>query len=147
MAAGQWLVHNKAMEKLLRATLDLDSHTFVARLYTSASDVHTLANNDASTATNELGTANGYTAGGTPVTLTVTETTGTSKVDFSTIQWTASGSGIVARYCAVVSTTATPDEILCSVVLDATPADVTAPSGTLFTVANPTGGAFTLARV
>lgn len=136
-----WVWHDLAKEKMLRAQIDYDADAFVCRLYTSASDISTTSNNNASTATNELGTANGYTAGGTSITCSVSQSGGSSSVSFTDATWNATGTGITARYAAIIDTTLTPDEIIAHCVLDSTPADVTAVSGKQFTVQFHSNGA------
>lgn len=58
---------------------------------------------------NELGTANGYTAGGTAATCTVTRTGATNlfEVDFGAVSWTASGT-LSAYHLAYIDDTGTP---------------------------------------
>jgi hypothetical protein len=141
-AAGAWELHDLAKQKMLTGLIDFDSDSFVCRLYTSASDIGTVANNDASTATNELGTANGYTAGGTAITCSVDETSGIVSVNFTDANWSASGAGITARFAAVIDTTLTPDEIVAHCLVDATPADATAAAGNQFIVQFHANGMF-----
>jgi hypothetical protein len=64
-------------------------------------------------ATNELTTANGYTAGGIAIgTKTVVYTAGTNTntfdMDDTTVTWTASGAGITFRYLVLWKDTGTP---------------------------------------
>jgi len=143
-AAGAWVTHNLVKQKMAQKLIDFDNDVFVVRLYTSASDINTVADSDASAATNELTTANGYTAGGYTVAGVVTESAGTTKIDFADATWSATGAGITARYAAIINTTLTPDEIIAHCELDATPADVTAPSGNQFLVQIHSNGAIQL---
>lgn len=141
-ASSAWEVHDLAKEKMAIGEIDFDADSFVVRLYTSASNVNETTRADASTATNELTTLDGYTAGGAAIACTVTEAGGIVDVDFADVQWSASGAGLTARYAAVIDTTTTPDEIVAHCVCDGTPADVTAPSGNLFKIQFHTNGLF-----
>ena len=136
-----WSFHDLAKKKMLIGDLDFDGDAFAVRLYSSGSDIGTDANNDASTATNELTTLDGYIAGGTTVNCTVNEAGGTVDIDFTDATWNASGSGLTARFAALIDTTLTPNEIVAHCTLDSTPADVTAAAGKQFTVQFHSSGA------
>ena len=57
---------------------------------------------------NELSTANGYTAGGGAMTITLANVTGTETITGSDVTWTASGGSIGPfRYAALYDTTPT----------------------------------------
>jgi len=141
MAATAWVVHDKAKEKALIGEVDYDSDTFVVRLYLSTSGITTTTVSDASSEdSDEVTNANGYTTGGEATTCTVTETAGTTKVDFTDAVWNATSSGITCRYAALVDTTLTPDEVIASCSLDTS--DVTASAGNQFTVQFHADGAF-----
>lgn len=144
MAASAWAVHDKAKQKFLNGGgLDLDTDALVLRLYTAASNIQTTSVSDATTATNELGTANGYTAGGQVITTpTVSEAAGVTTFDCDNAVWTAAGGSITARLAAIVDTTATPDEVICSCSLDAS--DVIATDTNTLTVAMNASGVFTV---
>lgn len=144
MAANAWVVHDRFKEYAGDGTIDVDNDTFVMRLYSSASNINTTSVGDATTATNELSTANGYTSGGQTVAATWVRSGGTVTFDTADAVWTASGGSITARYAAIVDTTTTPDEVVCHCLLDNTPADVTATSGNNFTVQNNASGVFTV---
>jgi len=133
-AASAWETHDLVKKKMAQKLLDFDNDAFVIRLYTSASDIDTIEDNDASAATNELTTLDGYTVGGASTTGSVSEVGGTTTLDFTDTSWNATGSGLTARFAAIIDTTLTPDEIIAHCVLDSTPADATAPSGNQFTV-------------
>lgn len=145
MAASPWLVHDKAIQKITQGLVDLDSNVLVVRLYSSASNVHTATVDDATTATNELGTASGYTAGGDLVIGTATESAGVTTIGLTDAVWDAAGGPITARYAALVDISTTPDTVVASTLLDTTPGDVTAADGSQFVVSNPSG-LFTAAR-
>lgn len=126
-------------------TIDLDTHTFKLLLtsssYTPNASTHTVK----ADVTNELSTANGYTAGGaTLTTVTWNRSGGTVTFDADNVVWTASGGSIVARYAVLYDDTAASDELVGYVLLDTTPADVTTTSGNTLTIAWNASGIFTL---
>lgn len=144
MAADAWVIHDRFKEYMADGTVDLDNDTFVMRLYSSASNIATTSVGDATTATNELSTANGYTSGGQTVAATWVRSSGTVTFDVADAVWAASGGSITARYAAIVDTTTTPDEVVAHTLLDNSPADVTATSGNNFTVQVNASGVFSL---
>ena len=85
---------------------------------------------------NELATANGYTSGGVALSgVTWTNSTVTATLAATNASWAASGGSITARY-AVIRSTATHNAhvqpLIAYILLDITPADVTATSGNNF---------------
>lgn len=145
MAADAWVIHDRFKEFMGDNTIDMDGDTFNLRLYTSASNIATTSVGDATTATNELGTANGYTAGGQVMTsVTWNRTTGTVTFDAADVVWNASGGAITARFAAIIDTTTTPDEVVAHSLLDNTPADVSAADGNPLTIQMNASGIFTL---
>ncbi len=99
--------------------------------------------------TNELSTANGYTNGGLTLTsVTWGQTSGTATFDAADATWTASGGSIVAR-TAVVRAIGTfngqVDPLVCRILLDNTPGDVTATAGNPLTLQWNASGIFALA--
>jgi hypothetical protein len=126
-------------------TIDLDGDTFKVMLVTDAytfSAAHTVKTD----ITNELSTANGYTAGGATLgTVTWGHSGGTATFDAANTVWTATDSGITARRAVIYSDTAASDQLVASVLLDTTPADVTATAGNTLTLAWHASGIFTLA--
>lgn len=141
MAAGAWTFTNTGRTSLLNGTFDIDTDTWKCALLTSASNIGAASTTFAGV-TGELTTANGYTAGGIAITLTLSGTT-TVTVDISTDPvWTATGGSITARYACIYEVAG---NVLCYCLLDSTPADVTATSGNTLTVAANASGVFTLA--
>jgi hypothetical protein len=129
-------------------TIDLDSNAFKVALtsstYTPSASAHTIY----SDLTNELSTANGYTAGGASLgSVTWTQATVTLTFDAADTVWTASGGSITARY-AVIYVNATVNTIVkplvCYILLDTTPADVTATDTNTLTLQWNASGIFTL---
>lgn len=130
MAAGTWTLPNGARQKLLDGTFDIDSDTWKVALFTSSSNLSGSTTTYAGV-TNEVANANGYTTGGISVSLVFSGTTSLT-VSFSTNPvWTASGGSITARYAALYEV---GGNVLAYVLLDSTPADVTATSGNTLTI-------------
>ena len=143
MAADAWVLHDTYKEYEGDGTVDVDNDTFVIRLYDSSSNVATTSIIDASTVTNELSTANGYTNGGQTVAVTWTQpSAGTVMFDCANAVWTASGGSITARLAAIVDTTTTPDTLVAHSLLDNSPADVTATDGNTLTLTIDANGVF-----
>jgi len=138
MPAGTWKIHDSYL-KYLGSTADQGSATFKIRLYTSASNVHTASVNGIASATNEI-SVGGYaekTLSGVEWTLTSTTSGATALWKATDVEWTASGSTIAARFAAIYNDSiASPvaDPIVASVLLDSTPADVSATSGQVLTI-------------
>lgn len=154
MAAGAWTMYNKAKEYIGDGTIDLDagdayfSVVLVTSSYTHAATHSTYA--DISGA--EVANGNGYTTGGDiSSTTTWTESSGTVTFDSADPSWTAAGGSIVARRAVLVHIAAgsgvpqSSDKLICSCLLDDTPADVTAVDGALFRVILSASGYFSVA--
>ncbi len=146
MAASITIYHS-FREYLGDGTIDLDSDSFKVTLHTSSytpSTAHTIYSN----LTNELSTANGYTNGGAALaSVTWNRSSGTVTFDAADTTWTASGGSIVARY-AVIRKDGTMGGIvsplIAYILLDTTPADVTATTGNPLTLAWNASGIFAL---
>lgn len=150
MAAGKWKLYEKAKLHLSDGTFDLDSNTFKLTLHSSSSNANTLSGSSVfADITNELSTANGYTAGGvTLASVTWTNSSGTMTFTCANpTAWTASGGSITARF-GVIRASGTlnslVDPILAVCLLDTTPADVTATTGNTFSFTINGSGVFTL---
>lgn len=140
MAAGTWVIPNGGRTNLLNGTFDIDSDTYKVALVASTSNISTSSTTFAGV-TNELSTANGYTAGGITVTMTLSGTTSVTATFASSPVWTASGGSIVARWAVLYEVSG---NVVAFVLLDSSPADVTATSGNTLTISNSTP-VFTLA--
>lgn len=120
-----------------RLTLHSSSYTFAATHSVFAD------------ATNELSTANGYTSSGIALSsVSWTQSSGTATFDAADVVWTASGGSIVARRAvlrAVGTFNSLVDPLVCSILLDTTPADVTTTTGNTLTIQWNASGIFTLA--
>ena len=144
MAAGKWKVYEQAKLDIANGLIDLDSHSFKINLYSSTSNCNTLSGTTAlASLTNQLATANGYTQSTKAVTITTANSSGTITVDETTNPtWTASGGSITARFAVIYDDTHASKQALCVMLLDATPADVTATTGNTFTITIDANGLF-----
>lgn len=141
MTATAWAFTNGGRTSLLDGTFDIDTDTWKMAIHLSTSNLGASSTTFAGV-TNEHAAANGYTAGGESVTLTLAGTT-TVTVDISTDPvWTASGGSITGRFADIYEVSG---NILCYSTMDDTPADVTATDGNTLTVAAHSSGVFTLA--
>jgi hypothetical protein len=148
MAAGKWKIYEVAKLYISDGTHDLDDNTnWRLALFLSTSNANTLslATPTYGNLTNEHANANGYTTGGLAITPTWTQASGTATFDSTDPQWTASGGSIVARF-GVIYRNATVNSVvkplLAVMLLDTTPADVTATTGNTFTVTMNASGIF-----
>lgn len=139
-AAGAWTFTNAGRTSLLNGTFDIDSDTWKMALFLSTSNIGAGSTTYAGL-TNEHANANGYTTGGTAITLSLSGTT-TVTVDSTDATWTASGGSIVARFAVIYEV---GGNVLCYCLLDSTPADVTVTDGNSLTVQIHASGVFTLA--
>lgn len=130
MAAGNWTFTNSARTKILTSQFDMDSDTWKCALFQSTSNISASSTTYAGV-TNEVATANGYTAGGITVTFTLSGTTSVTASFTSNPVWTASGGNITARYAVIYES---GGDVLCYCLLDTTPADVTATTGNTLTI-------------
>mgnify|MGYP001557932647 FL=1 len=140
MAAGNWTFTDGGRTSLLNGTFDIDTDSYKCALFLSTSNIGAASTTFAGV-TNEHAAANGYTAGGIAVVLTLAGTT-TVTVDVTTDPvWTASGGSITARFAVIYEVAG---NVLCYALLDSTPADVTATTGNTLTCAMNASGVFTL---
>lgn len=142
--AASLTFYNSFREYIADGTIDLDTHTFKVMLVASGytpSTAHTVK----ADVTNELSTANGYTAGGATLgSVAWGHSGGTATFDAADTVWTASGGSIVARYAVIYDDTAASDELVCYILLDTTPADVTTTAGNTLTLQWNGSGIFTI---
>ena len=98
---------NDFTEQLIRGVHDWDAHTFKIALTNTApnaADVSLLTGSSHP----PPAAANGYTAGGTATTITISETTGTTTVSGTQVVFTATAGGIGPfRYAILYNDTAT----------------------------------------
>lgn len=137
-APGPWTPYHGFKLRLVDGTLDLNSDTFkvalVASGYTPVVATHALL----ADVTNELATANGYTAGGaTAANPTATLSAGTVTFDTDNVSWTASGAGITARYAVLYASgtlNGSLNPLVAYMLLDSAPADVTVAASNTLTI-------------
>lgn len=149
MAVGRFKFYDKAIGNMANGTIDLDTDTFNIRLFSSASNANTLTAAEVlADLTNELGTANGYTAGGINLSsVTFTRSGNIWTMTSALVQWTAAGGSIVARLAAISkvgTANAKVNPLLCVALLDTTPADVTATDTNIFKITPHASGIFTM---
>ena len=151
MAAGKWKVYDFAKLYIGSAVFDLEDGTnWKAALFTSASNCNTLSVGTGvyGDLTDEVANGNGYATGGVDVvSITWTRSGGTITFDADAFGWTASGSGITARYCVIYKNTTVSGVVkplLCVCLLDTAPADVTVTAGNTLTITPAATGFFTL---
>jgi hypothetical protein len=94
-------------EQLIRGVHDWDAHTFKIAL-TNTAPTAGQASLDTTTNHPAPAAANGYTAGGTATTISVSETTGTTTVQGTQVVFTAAGGNLGPfRYAILYNDTAT----------------------------------------
>jgi hypothetical protein len=130
MTAGAWTPTNTTRAKILSGQFNWVSDSFKVALFLSTSNIGVSSTTYAGV-TNEVANANGYTTGGASVSFTITGTTSVS-VSFTTNpSWIASGSGLTARFAVIYEV---GGDVAFFVLLDSTPADVSAVSGNIFQI-------------
>jgi hypothetical protein len=137
-APSAWTFTNNTRTNILTGNT-ATGDTYKMALFQSTSNIGATSN-AYSALTNEVASANGYTTGGTSVTLSNTGTTSVT-VNCTDASWTASGGTIVARFAVVYEVSG---NVLCYCTLDSAPADVTVAAGNTLTISS-TSGLFTLA--
>lgn len=135
-------------EYVADGTIDLDTDTFKVTLHSSSYTPNAGTHTVYADLTNELSTASGYTNGGDALgSVQWNRSGGTVTFDAADTIWTASGGSITARY-AVIRKDGTANAIvsplICYILLDTTPADVTATAGNTLTLQWNGSGIFTL---
>jgi hypothetical protein len=125
MAAGNWIMFDAAKAKIGDGTFDMNSHTFKVQLHTNSYTPNRATQAVRADLTNELSTANGYTAGGLALSsLTFNQSGGTAAFDAADPAWTASGGNIGPfRIAVIYDDTAASDDLVCYCILDS--ADIT----------------------
>lgn len=135
-------------EYIADGTFDMNTDTFKVSLHSSTYTPNASTHTVFADATNELSTANGYTAGGATLgTVTWTRSGATVTFDAADTTWTASGGSIVARYAVIYKSgtaNARVNPLVAYVLLDTTPADVTTTTGNTLTLQWNASGIFTL---
>lgn len=131
LTAGTWTPVNGARVSILSAGIDFTAtSTYKVALVTSSSNISTSSTTWAGV-TNEVANANGYTTGGVAVTMTATGTSSVPVIFSVNPAWTAAGGSITARWAVLYKISG---NVIAFVLLDSSPADVTATSGNQITV-------------
>jgi hypothetical protein len=142
-------LYNSMKEYIADGTIDLDTDTFKVALVTSTYTPNFTTHTVYADLTNELTTANGYTSGGATLgSVTWNRSGGTVTFDAADTTWTASGGSITARRAILYKDTTTANGIvrplIAAILMDDTPADVTATAGNTLTLQWNASGIFTL---
>lgn len=96
-------------EQLVRGIHDWDAHTFKIM----ATNTAPVATNTVKADITEISAGNGYTAGGTATTITVSETGGTTTVQGTSVTFTASGGAMgTFRYYVLYNDTAASKNLI-----------------------------------
>lgn len=140
-AAGNWTFTNATRTDILNGTYDFDTDTFKVALFLSTSNLGSGTTTYAGV-TNEHSNANGYTTGGVAATMSLSGTTTVTVDNTVDPTWTASGGSIVARFAALYEVSG---RVVCYMLLDSTPADVTVTDGNQLTIQIHANGVFQLA--
>lgn len=146
MAAGKWKMFENAKLDLANGLIDWDTHVFKINLYLSTSNCNTLSGvTTLASLTNQVATANGYTQSTKVVTISTSQTGGVVTIDETTNPvWTASGGSITARFAVIYDDTHASKQAVAVMILDTTPADVTATDGNTLTINQNAAGLFTI---
>lgn len=138
MAAGALTFFQDAGKFLLNGTLDLDTNTLKVALFSSSLTPSVNTQNKLGDLTGQLSTANGYTSGGATLSsVTLSRSGAVTTLDAADVTWTASGGSITARYAVLYASgtlNGTVDPLIGYILLDSTPADVTATDGNTLTI-------------
>ena len=140
MAVGTWADVNSFIHRMGAGDIDVDTNALKIALCSSASNIDATVETYAALI-GELATANGYTNGGEALTTVAwSQTTGDEALTADDVVWTASGGAITARFAVVYDSTS--GYIIAFLLLDDTPADVSAPDGQTFTIDLSNNGVF-----
>jgi len=91
-------------DQLIRGVHDFDANTFKVALTNSAP----VATNTILSDITQIASGGGYTTGGATTTITVSETSGTTTVSGTEVQWTGSGGGMATfRYAVLYNDSST----------------------------------------
>ena len=140
--------YNTFRKWIADSTFNLSGGTYKVSLHTSSYAPSATTQSVYADLTNELGTANGYTSGGfSLVSPTWTQTGASVAFTSNNPSWTASGGSIVSRFLVlrgVGTLNGHVDPLICWVLMDTTPADITVSNGNTLTIQWNASGIFTL---
>lgn len=146
--AASITLYNSFSEYMADGTFDLDGNTLKLLLTSSSYTPSASSHTTKSDVTNELSTANGYTAGGATLgSVTWTRSGAVTTLDAADVQWTASGGSITARYAVLYASgtlNSIVDPLIGYILLDTSPADVTATDGNTLTISWNASGILTV---
>lgn len=144
MAAGNWILYNKAHKKILNGTILLKSSVLRCKLYKDgAADISVSANSLLSDiTTSAVANISAYTL--SAVTITAVAGSATYKFTGPNLVFSASGGNATSIQYAVIfnSLSALGGHVLAWCKLSTSPFDVT--SGNTLTINTPTNGYFTI---
>lgn len=103
MATSAFNKFNDFSEQLIRGVHDWDAHTFKVALTNTAP----VATNTILANITQISAGNGYTAGGTATTISISETSGTTTVNGTQVVFTATGTMGPFQYAVLYNDTAT----------------------------------------
>lgn len=136
MAMGAWQPFDNFAKHCMAGTIDLDTDSFRVALVTSSYTLDLTDDQWSEISGNEVANGDGYTTHGNALSsVTFTSSTDTHTWDCADFSWTASGSGITARFAVIVhdangdNSLATTDKVCAIALLDNTPADVSRTAG------------------
>lgn len=152
MTTGTFTFYQSFPQYAMDGTIDLNTDTFKVLLTTSAYTPNASTHTVKANVTNELATANGYTAGGGTLTSVTWNKSGAiTTFDAANFVWTASGGSIgPARYAVLYKSgtaNSITDPLVGYMLLDNTPADVTVTDTNTLTANFNASGIFTLTIV
>lgn len=150
MAIGTTLIYNSAFLRIGNGTFDFDGNTLRGFLAGTGSNAMTPTLSTFADITNELSTANGYSAGGANLAnVSWSESGGVSTLDFDDPTWTPTGGDIVAKFFGIYALgtlNSITNPLLAAVDLDTTSASsvITRSVGDVFRIIVPSTGFFRL---
>lgn len=145
MAAGPFMLFNAFKEKLGNALIDLDTASFRMTLHGAGYSPSVMNHDVLADTSNELPSANGYTAGGAEMTVAWTRNSGTCSFTCDPVSWLATGAVITARVAVVHADLSVSNKPLIGYfLLDSAGADVAVTAGNTLTITPHPSGLFTL---
>lgn len=140
VAGSGWRVYFAAKRGLCSGAIDLDSDSFVVRLFASSSNAGNLALSTIASVTGEVGGGTGYAAKAINAAWVAGSSSGQMRFTTDAAVWLAVGGPISGVKHAAISTNA--GKLLCVAELSASQFDVA--DGTTLTVGPTAAGIFTL---